>query len=522
MLRVTPPPVPLRRLGLLLQAFLVAAVAFGAVRPAVAADAVRQQVDWYKALQGRFDDMAYEGQREAADALADLGSDPARGALRSLITEERGRGRAVDRRRMVILLSALVRGGGPAEAEEAIRVVETEHDAFLSTSLARILASTKDEATREWLRGPGLRKTTPPVRAQVARALGSMADPAAVVPLLAALREDDLELRAEVLLALGETKDPEAFASMAPFLSAPDPRLREVTARALGALACPRGVPVLIRALDDPEPRVAESASSALASLDSPDAVEPLIDRLAREHGKDQRLSEAFERALGRLTGATLGDDPEMWRAWWKVNRDKPRATAGDPSAPQTAAGPRYYGLRVRSSRVVFVVDVSRSMGWNERLDTAKDELLQTIRHLAPGTRFDVVTYSDKAEAWAGKLVPATPENVRRAARHVQRLEPQNATNIVDGLRAALKNVDVDTIFFLSDGTPTAGMPVEPDEILAELREANRWRRVRIHTVALLRGEPPGAYLASEDPLAAASFMKRVAAENDGEFREVR
>jgi hypothetical protein len=161
-------------------------------------------------------------------------------------------------------------------------------------------------------------------------------------------------------------------------------------------------------------------------------------------------------------------------------------------------------------------------MGWNERLDTAKKELLQAIRHLPAATKFEVVSYSDKADTWAGKLVPATPENVRRAVRFVERLEPQNGTNIVDGLRAALKNVDADTIFFMSDGTPTVGSPVDPDEILAELREANRWRRVRIHTVALLRGEPPGNYLASEDPLAAASFMKRIAQEHEGEFREVR
>jgi HEAT repeat protein len=493
---------------------LAGATAFGA-------DQVKSLVDRYRSLLGRYDDMAYESQREAAEGLADVGTDPARAALRGLLDEERSRGRGVDRRRLVVLLSALVRSGGAAEVEEAIKVVESERDAFLSSSLARILASAKDPAAQEWLRGPGLRKTTPPVRAQVARALGAMADPEAVVPLLAALREDDMILRSEVLLALGETKDREAFPSMAPFLSAPDPRVREVAARALGVLGCPRGLPLLVRALDDPEPRVVESAAGGLALLDSADAVPALIDRLAKEGGKDQRVAASIERALGLLTGVAIGDDAELWRAWWKENKDRPRMSSKDPGAPTTAAGPRYYGLRVRSSRVVFVVDVSRSMGWNERLDLAKKELVETIKHLPSTTKFEVVSYSDKAETWAGKLVPATPENVRRAVRFVDRLEPENGTNISDGLRAAMKNVDADTVFFMSDGTPTVGVPVEPDEILAELREVNRWRRVRIHTVALLRGEPPGNYLASEDPLAAASFMRRIASEHEGEFREV-
>ena len=510
-----------RRRALAWAAILVLGFA-GVAGRAVASDGVRQQVDRYRSLLGRYDDSAYQGQREAADALADLGNDPARDALRSLIAEERGRGRALDRRRMVILLSALVRGGGPTEVEEAIKSVESERDAYLTTSLARILASAKDEEAREWLRGPGLRKTTPPVRAQVARALGAMADPASVVPLLGALREDDLSMRAEVLLALGETGDAEAFPSIVPFLSAPDARLREVTARALGMLGCPRGVPPLVKALEDPDRLVVESAAGALAALDAREAFEPLVARLEKEHGKDERLVAAFERALGRLSGTSLGPDPELWRAWWAENKDRGRTRSADPSAPTTVAGPRWYGLRVRSSRVAFVLDVSRSMGWNERLDTAKKELAETLRHLPPTTRFDIVTYSDKADAWSGKLVPATAENIRRAVRHVERLEPQNGTNVVDGLRFAFRNVDVDSVYLLSDGTPTAGMPVEPDEILAELRETNRWRRVRIHTVALTRGEPPGAYLATEDPLAAASFMRRIAQENEGEFREVK
>ena len=103
----------------------------------------------------------------------------------------------------------------------------------------------------------------------------------------------------------------------------------------------------------------------------------------------------------------------------------------------------------------------------------------------------------------------------------MQRLQPENGTNTWEALRVALRDEDVDTIFFLSDGTPTVGKVVDQDEILAEVRELNRWRRVRIHTVALLKGEAPASMGAEENPAASASFMRRLAEENGGDFREI-
>jgi len=63
---------------------------------------------------------------------------------------------------------------------------------------------------------------------------------------------------------------------------------------------------------------------------------------------------------------------------------------------------------------------------------------------------------------------------------------------------------------------------VDPEELLAQVREMNRWRRVRIHAVALLKGEPPPVLASLEDGAAAASFMRRLAEENGGKFKDVR
>ena len=64
--------------------------------------------------------------------------------------------------------------------------------------------------------------------------------------------------------------------------------------------------------------------------------------------------------------------------------------------------------------------------------------------------------------------------------------------------------VDVDTVFFLSDGRPTVGAFVDPDDILREVKEANDLRKVIIHTIAIGEFQK--------------DFMKRLAEENGGIF----
>lgn len=509
----------LRRLGLLLGALVALAAD---VRPA-AADGVRELVDRYRSTLGRRDDTAYAAQEAALVALADLKTPESARAVRSLLDEHRrGRGGPPDARRLSTLLAAFVRQGGPEELDAALKIVEGERDAALVAALPRIVSGIARPDTQEHLRGPAFRRAVPGMKAMLARALGGMGDREAALALATALSDADFTVRAEALFALGELRDESHFPTMVVFLSVEDARLREVAARALGVLGASRAVPALARALGDPAPRVVESAAAALSLLGSPGGILPLIDRLETARGTDLRLEEAIERALVRLTGkADLGTDPALWRAWWTANKDAP-PPAGEPTQPTTVAGPRYYGFPVRSSRVVFVLDVSRSMGWNGRLETAQEELKQVLSHLPAATRFNLVVYSDTASAWSQALAPASPENVRRALRYVDRLRPVNATNIWDGLRVAMADEAVDTIYFLSDGSPTAGAILSPDAILAALAEMNRWRRVRIHTVALLKGDPPPMYLGSEDPAASAAFMRRLAQEHDGTFREVR
>ena len=435
-------PLPVRTLS---RRLLVTALAFATVHapvrpplPCEAGDArLDELVNRYKATLGRHDDVAYASERDALDAIADLDTPDGRRTLRGLAVAERDLEASCDGRRMALLLGALVRRGGAAEFDFAIRTVEAARCRGLEAALPRVLGAAVASTARAHLREVVLVKGTAAVRAAAARALGAVGDREAVLPLLGVLREDDLVVRAEALFALGELHDEGAVPAMTIFLAGDDPRLREVAARALGVLGSERALPGLVRALDDPVPRVVESAASALALLAPKGvaiSVPALLARWEKSRGRDDRLDDGFERALTRVTGAEVGSDPDLWKSWWAANKDRPPAEVARRDAPTTIAGARYYGFSVRSSHAVFV----------------------------------------------------------------------------------------HSIYFLSDGHPSVGSIVDPDTILAQVREMNRWRRVRIHTIALLKGEPPAGYVDLEDPQAAERFMRRLAEENDGRFVEVR
>ena len=472
----------------------------------------------YRSVAGRRDDAGYAAQRTIAAGLSDLARPEAQLTLHRLL-EEQG---AADRRRAAILLGAWVRRGSPIDLDQAIRWVERAHDPRLLGQLHAVVGEVQEPATRKHLREQALPRATPAVKAELARGLGGLGDPEGVVPLMALLGESNLVVRLEAIGALGMLKDVRAQGPLLAVLGDGDARLREAAARALGMLGAAHNVPRLIPMLADPAPRVVESTATSLALLGSPVAIGPLIDRLAKAEQDDLRVADTLARALERITGRQLGTNAEQWRAWWAVRKDKPFTRDEQGGAGGTIEPLRYHGFPVRSSKVVFVLDISRSMGWNGRLERARQELIDVLEGLPRTTRFNLVVFSERAYRWEGSLVTASLVNVRRAVGFLQRTEPQSGTAAYEALEAAFAEPDVDTIFFLSDGHPSGGTVLDPELILADVANWNRVRRVRVHAIALMLGEPPLAFAGTEDAERATDFMRRLAEENDGSFKLVK
>lgn len=493
------------------------------------ADGLKGLVQQYESIAGRRDERGFEEQQKYLLDIADLRTPQARKALERCLDKWGSRGW----RQAGLILEALVRHAGPKDIEKAIRWVEkkqkNQKDDWLFDELGNALAATRSPTARHYLREEVLQAGTPMIRTQAARALGILRDRDAVPALLRLVQEMKdslLRARVEALFAVGVIKDKRATSPLIVFLKDEDAPIRDAAAQALGLLGDPQAAKALCKALDDPHPLVVESAALSLALLQSPACIDHLIRRLAALYPADIRTADAVAEALERISGKRLGVDADAWGEWWEAVKDKPFVRDDRPEKDRTVPGLPYYGFRIRSSKIVFVIDISRSMGWPEnaksRLETAKLELVKVLESLPETTSFNIVAYSDRADAWKTELQPASKSKVNSAVAYVKKLRPQNGTNTFDALMRAMKNETADTIFFLSDGSPSTGV-ADPERILALLGIENRYRRVRIHTVALVIGSPPTAANAvQQDDVRAIQFMKRLAEKNDGMHEVVR
>lgn len=301
---------------------------------------------------------------------------------------------------------------------------------------------------------------------------------------------------------------------------------------------------LLTVSLVDPSWHVKARTAHALSELRSKPAIPALIERLAVEEG---RLLDDLGAALTSLTGQSLRGNVELWRRWWGENGEAfevpPKAEVEAKLADREAElrGTTFFGISTESTRVLFVLDLSGSMlfsmvprnnpeddtaggrqpdmprdGERSRLQEAQLALKKAIGGMGRGGVFNVVFYASDVWTWEDSLVETEDESISDALRMVDELEAVGGTNIYGALEAALdiagakggdawSQPEVDTIYFLSDGRPSVGITLDPDEILAFVRERNAAAGITIHTVGLSGAQD--AYL-----------LKSLAEQNGGSY----
>lgn len=294
---------------------------------------------------------------------------------------------------------------------------------------------------------------------------------------------------------------------------------------------------LVIALLEHKEEAVRERAAQALAKIAVPGAIEPMIALLGRSSGQTRlRIAAALEV----LTGQQFGINAGMWQNWWQ---GEGKALAGDglgkgrPS--KSKHGDRYYfGIpQDQSNSILYVIDCSGSMtkevevklgeqtvtekgSKTTRLEACKKELIRSLAMLRPEQRFAILWYNDLPHLWEPKIQPATKDSVARAQAFVQTLRPASSTNIYDSLKTCFGmvgrgvhdkyyGVELDTIFLLTDGSPTTpgGQLDSTEKIITAVREWNPLKRVTIHAIAIGRDLN-------------ASFLQQLARENGGEFKQ--
>jgi Mg-chelatase subunit ChlD len=190
-----------------------------------------------------------------------------------------------------------------------------------------------------------------------------------------------------------------------------------------------------------------------------------------------------------------------------------------------------FFGVPVTGTNVVFLIDTSGSMekgpaqpstgprrrGENSRLGVAKEQLLLCAQAMAKESRLSVLTFADRVHRWTEAPVAPGTATVRSLTELLGRCRPHGGTNLHDGLSLALQwsqqryadlgGLQVDELFVLSDGEPTAGAVQVAEDLLTLVRESNRYAKVRIHGVFTGAAGSPGHEL-----------LKALAEQNGGVF----
>ncbi len=287
-----------------------------------------------------------------------------------------------------------------------------------------------------------------------------------------------------------------------------------------------------------------------------PDLAEALANLTGQEHGVDPAKWKAWWE--GAKNGYILPTEDAI--AYFRTRR---AAATGDKKAdwshPRTTVT-GYHGIETTSRSILFIIDVSGSMEAEviekerfsdgnyptmQRIDIVKTELMRTIDRLDANVNFNILAFATKVDPWKKDLVASNIVNKSAAKDWIKGLEAiggnskedlasvgllgaanmeMGKTNTYGALIACLgidpkqqakgpvtgavpdKNykVGVDTIFFLSDGRPTVGEYVDPEDIRREVRALNELRKVVLHTIAIGEFQK--------------EFMKRIAEENGGVF----
>lgn len=253
------------------------------------------------------------------------------------------------------------------------------------------------------------------------------------------------------------------------------------------------------------------SVAVALMNIRHLDTVPILIDLLTKIEGEVQFQIGSH---LNRLTGEVYGVDAKAWQEWWQTNKavfryPTPEALAAAKDKLE-AAGASYYGIPIRARRLIFIIDTSGSMK-GARLLSAKRELIQAIEKLPDQAEFNILVFNTTLAIWSPKLVKSTEQTRRQGMLFVNSLIAKGLTCTYDALRAALE-MKVESIYLLTDGAPTNGQLVRPDEILAAVQAQNRLLGSSIHAIGIDTGPDDGIF---------SLFLKALAEQNHGQYRKV-
>ncbi|HTF57197.1 MAG TPA: hypothetical protein VK661_08190, partial [Planctomycetota bacterium] len=216
-----------------------------------------------------------------------------------------------------------------------------------------------------------------------------------------------------------------------------------------------------------------------------------LLEALAKCGPEDGRLKVDLMQALGAIIGIKepKSDDPNWWKGALTERKQGKRPGEGGGT---TATPTEFFGLKTKSTRIVFILDRTGSMDfpcsdtnlpkksdppkkgpdtptgeedklppaeenakrksaeikkkWDDRkvekrMDALKKEFINTIYNLDPRVQFTLIFYEANPAPWRPSLVQANWLNKFECIHDVDRTNASGGTNIWDALEGAFRYV---------------------------------------------------------------------------------
>ena len=109
----------------------------------------------------------------------------------------------------------------------------------------------------------------------------------------------------------------------------------------------------------------------------------------------------------------------------------------------------------------IFIIDVSGSMS-GEKINETKRAVIECLKQLDVGDKFNIIPFESEFEAMNIKSIEYNEENMQKAVKYINNLEPLGGTEILDPIKFALYEKNIDKIILLF----TDGQVGNEDEII--------------------------------------------------------
>lgn len=373
----------------------------------------------------------------------------------------------------------------------------------------RVCAKNMDPKVSKAMR-KGLKDKSREVKLETIRVLGERGDEESLKDIRKAMGKDekkDRESLSTYLIAIGNiTGNGDDFITELLGYTTSDERdLRNTAIEVLAKIAGKKHLEIFETALTNDQWDTRLAGLRALETLRNRDSVGKIIAQMKNEGG---RLLYEFSATLFNLTGQPYGKSFGGWERWWDgegktadlISKSELRKRVKEEEMRRLKKRSKasFFGIKIISKRVVFIIDVSGSMNepmrtryvnqstGETRMSVAIRELQKAIDSLDRGALFNIIPFSSGVDLWLDEGVSGSDQKTRDEAKeYVGKLGANGGTNIYGAVEAAFRDKEVDTIFVLSDGEPSVGDELDPRVIRDHIARWNEHRDIEIHCIAV-------------------------------------